>query len=116
MWGIYGSESCWKDGVRAPGLLLEHLCFLQKGDPSSWVMPSSTPPLPRPGPARKKIFRVNQLFHPLPGWEHSTRYPTTNHLAVRGDWVQAASIQPEWQEAGGRDSWGLFPTPASGQV
>ena len=46
MWGIYGSESCWEDGVRAPGLLLEHLCFLQKGDPSSCVMPSSTSPHP----------------------------------------------------------------------
>ena len=25
-------------------------------------------------------------------------------------------IQPEWQDAGGRDSWGLFPMPARGQA
>ena len=71
MWGIYGSESCWKDGVRAPGLLQEHLCFLQKGDPSSWVMPSSTSPHPTaPQKKKTKNLRVNQLFHPLPGWEY----------------------------------------------
>lgn len=76
MWGIYGSESCWEDGVRAPGLLLEHLCFLQKGDPSSCVMPSSTSPHPSTlQKKKKKNLRVNQLFHPLLGWEHSTRYP-----------------------------------------
>ena len=115
MWGIYGSESCWKDGVRAPGLLLEHVCFLQKGDPSSWVMPSSTPPLPRPGPARKKSLRMNQLFHPLPGWEQSTRYPTTNHLAVRGDRVQAASIQPECKRLGAATPGASFQRQPAGQ-
>lgn len=115
MWGIYGSESCWKDGVRAPGLLLEHLCFLQKGDSSSWVMPSSTPPLPHPGPARKKILRMNQLFHPLPGWEHSTRYPPTNHLAVRGDRVQAASIQPECKRLGAGTPGASFQCQPAGQ-
>ena len=110
MWGIYGSESCWKDGVRAPGLLQEHLCFLQKGDPSSWVMPSSTSPHPS-APQKKK----NKKSQSEPTFPPTAGLGVPSPL-VREDPGQAVSIQTEWQDAGGQDSWGLLPTPASGPV
>lgn len=79
MWGIYGSESCWEDGVRAPGLLLEHLCFLQKGDPSSCVMPSSTSPHPSTLQKKKKKSQSEPTFPPTAGLGAQHKVPL-HHL------------------------------------